>query len=149
MKGLGSPGPCSRASWLLHKTLTDSVLIHLYTTRGVFILATSLQGKWTTHPTHSFTQCPSAVRLKIKPVDGRRNRHTFFESHFMFFCLLSRFIYTFTLAILWVLELDTLCSYFTGRRPYFVIKSNVITCKWSEAQSRSHVNGPRHSHGHM
>ncbi len=31
----------------------------------------------------------------------------------------------YTQAILWVLELDTFCWYFTGRRPYFVTKTNL------------------------
>jgi hypothetical protein len=34
---------------------------------------------------------------------------------------------TYTQATLWALELDTLCSYFTGRRPYFVIENNLNT----------------------
>ncbi len=50
---------------------------------------------------------------------------TFFKSHAVFFCLFTRFIFHYTQAILWVLELDTLCSYFTGRRLYFVIKTNL------------------------
>ncbi len=49
---------------------------------------------------------------------------------------------SYTQAILWVLELDTLCSYFTGRRPYFVIITNLLDQSLS-----SHDHGHDHGHG--
>ncbi len=50
------------------------------------------------------------------------------------FLFIHPFHISYTQAILWVLELDTLCSYFTGRRPCFVIKTNLLLRTSREGQ---------------
>ncbi len=100
--------------------VTDTIILPFY-------LFPSLQGK-------SHTPCALVYSLYIYTYIYIHNIHTYIHTNIcrhiylhtntcnMYACIP---LYTTIQAILWVLELDTLCSYFTGRRPYFVIKSNL------------------------
>ncbi len=54
------------------------------------------------------------------------------------FLFIHPFHISYTQAILWVLELDTLCSYFTGRRPCFVIKTNPLYGMHARVRNYAH-----------
>ncbi len=68
----------------------------------------------------------------------------YIQTYMYTYILLHAYIHT----ILWVLELDTLCSYFAGRRHYFVIKSHLPTVTKEKGCLSEDTYYTEHTHTH-